>query len=83
MKIDGVGIIAVLDDGKGSPRILLQKQFRPPVGSMCVEVPAGLIDAGETPEECAVCLAFPFFVCGSDGMSVDGEREGGEGGGGK
>ena len=50
-----MGIIAVLEGEKDEPaKILLQKQFRPPVGRMCIEVPAGLIDAGETPEECAV-----------------------------
>jgi ADP-ribose pyrophosphatase len=32
----------------------LQKQFRPPVASVTIEVPAGLIDAGETAEEAAV-----------------------------
>jgi 8-oxo-dGTP pyrophosphatase MutT (NUDIX family) len=34
--------------------IVLEKQFRPPVGRVCIEVPAGLIDEGETPEEAAV-----------------------------
>ncbi|KAF8467422.1 NUDIX hydrolase domain-like protein [Kalaharituber pfeilii] len=53
VEIDGVAIIAVLDNGN-EPEILLQKQFRPPVGRMCIEFPAGLIDAGETPEECAL-----------------------------
>lgn len=38
----------------GHPEILLQKQFRPPVGKICIEVPAGLIDAGETPAQCAL-----------------------------
>jgi 8-oxo-dGTP pyrophosphatase MutT (NUDIX family) len=33
---------------------VLEKQFRPPVGKVCIEVPAGLIDEGETPEEAAV-----------------------------
>ncbi len=33
---------------------MLQKQYRPPVNSVTIEVPAGLIDANETPEECAV-----------------------------
>lgn len=36
------------------PEILLQKQFRPPVEKIVIEVPAGLIDAGETAEEAAV-----------------------------
>ncbi|MCJ1418689.1 hypothetical protein MMC32_005039 [Xylographa parallela] len=51
--IDGVGIVAILQTPTG-PEILLQKQFRPPTDKVCIEVPAGLIDAGETPEECAV-----------------------------
>lgn len=29
-------------------------QYRPPVESICVEFPAGLIDDAETPEEAAV-----------------------------
>jgi 8-oxo-dGTP pyrophosphatase MutT (NUDIX family) len=32
----------------------LQKQFRPPIDKIVIEVPAGLIDAGETAEQCAV-----------------------------
>lgn len=36
------------------PEIVLQKQFRPPAERVTVEVPAGLVDAGETPEACAV-----------------------------
>ncbi|MCJ1392828.1 hypothetical protein MMC18_005700 [Xylographa bjoerkii] len=51
--IDGVGIVAILQKPTG-PELLLQKQFRPPTDKVCIEVPAGLIDAGETPEECAV-----------------------------
>ncbi|SPO00194.1 related to YSA1 sugar-nucleotide hydrolase [Cephalotrichum gorgonifer] len=51
--IDGVGIVAILDKPTG-PEIILQKQFRPPVEKVTIEVPAGLIDAGETAEECAV-----------------------------
>lgn len=30
------------------PHLLLVSQFRPPVGACVVELPAGLIDAGET-----------------------------------
>lgn len=33
---------------------MLQKQFRPPLDKIVIEVPAGLIDAGETAEEAAV-----------------------------
>ncbi|KAL7273405.1 ADP-ribose diphosphatase [Rhizina undulata] len=51
---DGVGIIAILERPGAEPEILLQKQFRPPIGKVCVEVPAGLVDKGETAEECAV-----------------------------
>lgn len=36
------------------PEILLQKQFRPPLDKVVIEVPAGLVDAGETAEEAAV-----------------------------
>ncbi|KAE9365248.1 ADP-ribose pyrophosphatase [Stipitochalara longipes BDJ] len=51
--IDGVGIVAILEK-PGGPEILLQKQFRPPVEKVTIEVPAGLVDAGETAEEAAV-----------------------------
>lgn len=55
-----MGILAILErtvaqGGKGrGPEVLLQKQFRPPVGRVCIEVPAGLVDAGESAEEAAV-----------------------------
>ncbi|EGE79820.1 ADP-ribose pyrophosphatase [Blastomyces dermatitidis ATCC 18188] len=51
--IDGVGIFTVLSKPSG-PELLLQKQYRPPVDKVVIEVPAGLIDEGETPEQCAV-----------------------------
>ncbi|MCJ1410868.1 hypothetical protein MMC19_004955 [Ptychographa xylographoides] len=51
--VDGVGILAILQKSSG-PELLLQKQFRPPINKVCIEVPAGLVDAGESPEECAV-----------------------------
>ncbi|KAF2144150.1 uncharacterized protein K452DRAFT_267336 [Aplosporella prunicola CBS 121167] len=52
--IDGVGIVAILQEKGKPPALLLQKQFRPPVHKVCIEVPAGLIDAGESPEVCAL-----------------------------
>jgi hypothetical protein len=36
------------------PHILLVKQFRPPVGKYTIEMPAGLIDPGEIPEQVRV-----------------------------
>ncbi|GAB7356866.1 hypothetical protein MBLNU459_g7735t1 [Dothideomycetes sp. NU459] len=51
--IDGVGIVAILQKSSG-PELLLQKQFRPPIDSVCIEVPAGLVDEGETAETCAL-----------------------------
>jgi ADP-ribose pyrophosphatase len=51
--IDGVGVVAILQKPSG-PEILLQKQFRPPVGKVCIEIPAGLLDSGETAAQCAV-----------------------------
>ncbi|KAI0125286.1 NUDIX domain-containing protein [Xylariales sp. AK1849] len=51
--IDGVGIFAILEKSAG-PEIILQKQFRPPINKVTIEVPAGLVDEGETAEEAAV-----------------------------
>jgi 8-oxo-dGTP pyrophosphatase MutT (NUDIX family) len=43
------------DDDDDSPfDTLLVEQFRPPVGKSTLEFPAGLIDAGETPEQAAL-----------------------------
>lgn len=39
---------------RSGPELLLQKQFRPPLDKVAIEMPAGLIDKDETPEECAV-----------------------------
>lgn len=36
------------------PEIILQKQYRPPLDKVTIEVPAGLIDEGETAEQAAV-----------------------------
>jgi ADP-ribose pyrophosphatase len=43
-------IIPVLSDG----RLALIKQYRYPVKSIMIELPAGKLDPGEDPEECAV-----------------------------
>ena len=44
-----VGILPVLEDGS----LILIKQFRYVVGSSLLEIPAGTIEEGESPEECA------------------------------
>lgn len=44
---DGVGVIAILHDPTGRPSLLLQKQFRPPLNKVTIEVPSGLVDEGE------------------------------------
>lgn len=51
--IDGVGIVTILNKSSG-PELLLQKQYRPPIDKVVIEVPAGLIDPGESVEVCAV-----------------------------
>lgn len=48
-----MGIVSILNKPEG-PKLLLQKQYRPPIDMVVIEVPAGLIDAGETPEQCAI-----------------------------
>jgi ADP-ribose pyrophosphatase len=44
---DGVGVIAILQFPNKPASLLLQKQFRPPVNRVTIEVPSGLIDEGE------------------------------------
>jgi len=44
-----VGILPVLEDG----RLVLVKQFRYVIGSDLLEIPAGTIEEGESPEACA------------------------------
>lgn len=46
----GAAILPVLADG----RILLIRQFRPAVGAMVYEIPAGRLEPDETPQSCAV-----------------------------
>lgn len=47
----GAAVTVVPIDGDG--RLLLVRQHRPPVGRELLELPAGSIDAGESPEACA------------------------------
>ncbi len=54
MRIKGTGAVAVIATMRQSDRIILIRQFRPPANGYVIEFPAGLIDEGETFEECAV-----------------------------
>nr|XP_033815088.1 ADP-sugar pyrophosphatase isoform X1 [Geotrypetes seraphini]XP_033815089.1 ADP-sugar pyrophosphatase isoform X1 [Geotrypetes seraphini] len=51
---DGVAVIPVLQRTLHYECIALVKQFRPSMGCHCLEFPAGLIDANETPETAAL-----------------------------
>ncbi|CAG7916085.1 unnamed protein product [Penicillium olsonii] len=51
--VDGVGIFALLNGPDGS-ELLLEKQYRPPIDQVVIELPAGLIDPGETAEQTAI-----------------------------
>ena len=44
-----VAIVAILDDG----RILLERQYRYPIAKVCIEIPAGKLEAGEDHLLCA------------------------------
>ena len=46
----GVGIVPVTKDNK----VLMVRQYRYPMGEELLEIPAGKLDAGEDPLECAV-----------------------------
>ncbi|KAF8831571.1 hypothetical protein HHX47_DHR1000555 [Lentinula edodes] len=54
--IDAVAILAILKSKANSfpPSIVVVEQYRPPIGKFIVELPAGLIDEGETPEQAAI-----------------------------
>lgn len=46
----GVGVVAVTEDGN----VLLVSQFRKPFEEMLLEIPAGKLEKGENPYDCAV-----------------------------
>jgi ADP-ribose pyrophosphatase len=48
------GRVVLLIARSTGPEILLQKQFRPPLDKIVIEIPAGLVDAGESAEQTAV-----------------------------
>lgn len=48
-----VMIIPLLVDASGDMRVVLERQFRYPVGQVMIEFPAGKLDAGEAIQRCA------------------------------
>ena len=48
-----MGIVTILNKPSGL-ELLLQRQYRPPIDAICIEMPAGLVDKGETAEQSAV-----------------------------
>lgn len=44
----GAAVLPLLDDG----RVVLIRQFRPALGGMVLEIPAGRLEPGEAPEAC-------------------------------
>ncbi|PAV23143.1 adp-ribose pyrophosphatase [Pyrrhoderma noxium] len=54
--IDAVAILAIIKSQKNSfpPSTVIIEQFRPPVNRYVIELPAGLIDEGETAEQTAI-----------------------------
>lgn len=51
---DAVDVLAILKKEGEPKKIVLVKQFRPPLKGYTIEMPAGLVDAGESAETAAV-----------------------------
>jgi len=51
--VDAVAIASILRHPSRPPSTIIILQYRPPVDATCVEFPAGLIDANESPETAA------------------------------
>ncbi|KAJ7273410.1 NUDIX hydrolase domain-like protein [Mycena rebaudengoi] len=54
--IDAVAVFAVLRSKTNAFPLstVIIEQYRPPIDKFCIEMPAGLIDEGETPEQAAI-----------------------------
>ncbi|KAK1232509.1 hypothetical protein PQX77_004360 [Marasmius sp. AFHP31] len=54
--IDAVAIFAVIRSKTNAfpPSTVVVEQYRPPIGKYIIELPAGLIDEGESPESTAI-----------------------------
>ena len=55
-EVDGVAIVALLKrrSAPEATEVLLVQQFRPPINAVTIELPAGLIDPGESAETAAL-----------------------------
>ena len=51
---NSAGAVAIICRLIPSDRLVLVRQYRPPVDGMVIEFPAGLVNPGESPEETAV-----------------------------
>jgi ADP-ribose pyrophosphatase len=49
----GAAAVVPLDDPGTGPRVTLLRQYRYAVGAVLWEVPAGIVEPGESPEDCA------------------------------
>lgn len=52
--VDAVAIFTVIASEGQPKRTVIIEQYRPPIGKVVVELPAGLIDEGEGPGEAAL-----------------------------
>ncbi|CBX93283.1 hypothetical protein LEMA_P041840.1 [Plenodomus lingam JN3] len=52
--VDAVAIVTIIKHPSRAPSTIIILQYRPPVDAVCVELPAGLVDEGESPSEASV-----------------------------
>ncbi|KAF2131084.1 hypothetical protein P153DRAFT_365689 [Dothidotthia symphoricarpi CBS 119687] len=52
--VDAVAIVTVIRHPSRPPSTIIILQYRPPVDAVCVELPAGLVDAKESPSDASV-----------------------------
>lgn len=55
--VDAVAICTLIHRPSSEPHLLLISQYRPPVGRSVIEMPAGLVDAGEEGDDGATRAA--------------------------
>ena len=52
--VDAVAISTIIRHPSRPPSTIIILQYRPPVDAVCVELPAGLVDEGESPSDASV-----------------------------